>query len=290
MINIGDWLIACIPILSFGILPVIATWIGGKPVEQSTGVALGSTVFAIAVFLIRQPELNSHIFLVGMFSGLFWAIGSIGQFMGLQYLGVSKSIPINNGGQIIGTSLLGVLLGDWATFNAKVYGFSALALIIAGIIFTSYKDGLNGPEPKWKKGILINLVSILGFTFYIGILKYYSIDGWSTLLPQSFGQIAGVILIAFIFFRKSPFTRFAFRNSIGGIIWAVGNIALLISQMKIGLAISYPISQAAVIVSVFGGVFINKEYKSRKEWIATLAGMLLILGGLFLIYLSGTKD
>lgn len=93
-----DWLIACIPILSFGLIPVVATFLGGKPVEQSMGIAFGSLAFAIAVFFIKKPELNPHIFLIGVLSGVFWAIGSVGQFKGTQYLGVSKSMPVSNGG------------------------------------------------------------------------------------------------------------------------------------------------------------------------------------------------
>lgn len=288
--NVIDWLIAFIPILSFGFLPVVATRIGGKPIEQSMGVALGSVLFAFIFFIIRRPELNSHIFWISFLSGMFWSVGSIGQFLGIQYLGVSKSIPILNGGQIIGTSILGVILGDWITSDSKMFGFSALFLIIIGIVFTSYKDGHSGGKTEWGKGLFINFLAILGFTFYIGILKYFSIDGWSTILPQSFGQVAGVLLIGVLFFKTIPFTRFTLRNGVGGIIWAVGNIALLLSQIKLGLAVAYPVSQAAVIVSVLGGVFINKEKKTKKEWIASVIGMGIILAGLYLIYLSHLHD
>lgn len=65
-----------------------------------------------------------------------------------------------------------------------------------------------------------------------------------------------------------------------------GNIALLLSQVKLGLSVAYPVSQAAVIVSVFGGVFINHEHKTRKEWIFAGTGILIICAGLSLIYLS----
>lgn len=285
-----DWLIACIPILSFGLLPVVATYIGGKPVQQSMGIALGSMLFAIIFFLIKQPVLNTHICIVSFFSGLFWAIGSVGQFMGIRYLGVSKSIPILNGGQIIGTSLLGVLLGDWATSGSRLFGFSALILIITGILFTSYKDEKNSLRPDWKKGIGINLLAILGYTLYIGILKYYQIDGWSSILPQSFGQVAGILLISLCFFKTLPFSHFTTKNISVGIIWATGNIALLISQLKIGLAVAYPVSQAAIIISVLGGVFINKEHKTGKEWKYATIGMIVILSGLYLIYLSNLYD
>lgn len=283
----SDWLIACIPILSFGLIPVIGTLIGGKPTEESMGIALGGFVFSLAVLLFRRPEMSMHIFLLGFLSGVFWSIGSIGQFMGINYLGVARATPILNGGQIIGTSLLGVALGDWTSATAKMYGFLALACIIAGIFLTSYKQqDSNGIKPRWKQGILINLMAALGFTAYVGILKYYNINGWSSIFPQSVGQITAIALASLLIFKSRPFTRFSLKNSVIGIIWGIGNIALLLSQVRLGLSVAYPVSQAAVIVSVFGGVFINHEHKTRKEWIFTATGIIVICGGLLLIYLS----
>lgn len=288
--DILDWLIAFIPIFSFGILPVVATLIGGKPVEQSMGIALGGVVFALVVFLFKRPVLTPHIFLISFLSGICWAVGSIGQFMGLKFLGVARSMPISDGGQIVGTSLLGILLGEWSTHYSKVFGFSALALIIIGILLTSYREEKGGIQPQWKKGLLVNLVSIIGFTAYVGVLKYYHINGWSSILPQSIGQVVGILLISVVFFRLQPFNKLSFKNGIVGIIWGVGNIALLLSQARIGLAVAYPISQAAVIISVLGGVFINKERKDRREWIFTGSGMAIILIGLILIYFSAVYD
>lgn len=282
-----EWLIACVPIFSFGLIPVIGTLIGGKPNEQSMGIALGGLVFSLIVLLFHQPEITPHIFLLGFLSGIFWSVGSIGQFMGINYLGVARATPILNGGQIIGTSLLGVVLGDWASATAKTYGFLALAFIIAGIFFTSYKQqDTKGIQPRWKQGILINLIATLGFTAYVGILKYYRIDGWNSIFPQSIGQITAIAIASLLIFKRRPFTRLSLKNSIIGIIWGAGNIALLLSQVKLGLSVAYPVSQAAVIVSVFGGVFINHEHKTRKEWIFAGTGILIICAGLFLIYLS----
>lgn len=286
--EILNWLVALIPVLSFGLIPVIGTLIGGKPVQQSMGIALGGLVFSTAVLLIKRPEINPHIFLIGLLSGVFWAVGSIGQFQGIRYLGVARSTPMINGGQIIGTSLVGVVLGDWASGTAKVYGFTALVLIIAGIVFTSYKQkSAAEAKSQWGKGILINLIGILGFTAYVGILKYYKIDSWSSIFPQSIGQVAALFLFGVLLFKTQPFSRKSVQNGIIGLIWAVGNLALLISQVKLGLAVAFPVSQAAVIVSVFGGVFINKERKSRKEWLMTGVGIGIICAGLYMIYLSG---
>lgn len=286
--DIIDWLIACIPIISFGLIPVIGTLIGGKPTEQSMGIALGGFVFSLIILLIRRPEMSLHIFIIGFLSGAFWSIGSVGQFMGINALGVARATPMLNGGQIIGTSILGVMLGDWASASAKTYGFIALFLIIVGIFFTSYKQLDDGSKvhTQWTRGIIINLIAVLGFTAYVGILKYYRIDGWSSIFPQSIGQIVAIYIIGLLLFKSQSFTKFSFRNSVIGIIWGVGNIALLLSQVSLGLSIAYPVSQAAVIVSVFGGVLINKERKTRKEWISALTGIAIICVGLFMIYLS----
>lgn len=285
--EILEWLIAFIPILSFGLIPVIGTLIGGKPTEQSMGIALGSFVFALVVLIFRHPEMSPHIFLIGFLSGMFWSVGSVGQFQGINYLGVSRSTPMLNGGQIIGTALFGVMLGDWASSTAKMYGFIALILIIAGIFFTSYKQTKSGEKkPQWGRGILINVIAALGFTAYVGIIRYYNINSWSSIFPQSIGQIVAISILGLLMFKSQPFTKKSFRNGIIGIIWGVGNIALLLSQVKLGLSIAYPVSQAAVIVSVFGGVLINKERKTRKEWIYTGIGIAIICAGLFMIYLS----
>ncbi len=283
----SEWLIACVPIFSFGLIPVIGTLIGGKPTEQSMGIALGGFVFSLAVLLFRRPDITLPVFMIGFLSGVFWSVGSIGQFLGIGYLGVARATPMLNGGQIVGTSLVGVALGDWASADAKMYGFLALALIITGIFFTSYKQQEEGGvKPRWKQGIWINLLAVSGFTAYVGILKYYQIDGWSSIFPQSIGQIVAIALASLLLFRRRPFTRFSLKNSVVGIIWGTGNIALLLSQAKLGLSVAYPVSQAAVIVSVFGGVFINREHKTRKEWIFTAAGILIICAGLYMIYLS----
>lgn len=282
-----EWLVAFVPVLSFGLIPVVGTRIGGKPAEQSMGIALGGLLFSLAVLLFKRPEITPHIFLIGFLSGTFWAVGSVGQFQGIRYLGVARATPMLNGGQVIGTSLVGVALGEWASHAAKIYGFSALALLIAGIVLTSYKQDNDGEKSQWGKGIGINLLAVAGFTAYVGILKYFGIGSLSSIFPQSIGQIVALFLFGLLFFNNQTFNRMSLRNGVSGLIWGIGNLALLLSQVKLGLAVAYPVSQAAVIVSVFGGVFINKESKTRKEWVMTAAGIAVLCAGLYLIYLSG---
>ena len=153
-------------------------------------------------------------------------------------------------------------------------------------MIVTYHSGEGGVKPRRKQGIWINLLAVSGFTAYVGILKYYQIDGWSSIFPQSIGQIVAIALASLLLFRRRPFTRFSLKNSVVGTIGGAGNIALLLSQVTLGLSVAYPVSRAAVTVSVFGGVFIGREHKTRHEWIFTAAGILIICAGLYMIYLS----
>lgn len=74
------------------------------------------------------------------------------QFRAFTQVGVSKTMPLSTGMQLVGTSLFGVFaFHEWGTTSKLVLGFSALALIIIGIFLTSYqqhKDENSGQNMK----------------------------------------------------------------------------------------------------------------------------------------------
>ncbi len=68
---------------------------------------------------------------------------------------------------------------------------------------------------------MILLISTLGYLVYVIIIRLFSIDGWSALLPQAIGMVLGGILLTF---KHQPFNKYAIRNIIPGLIWAAGNM------------------------------------------------------------------
>jgi len=113
---------------------------------------------------------------------------------------------------------------------------------------------------------------------------------WSAILPQSIGMTLEVFIIGTFILCTKTISKISFKNTLCGVILGIGNLALLISQLKLGLATAYPIiSQASVIVAMFGGVLINKERKSGKGWVMTSIRILIVLAALLMIYLAGGK-
>lgn len=48
-------------------------------------------------------------------------------------------------------------------------------------------------------------------------------------------------------------------------------------------------NRASAFGEALGGVFINREHKTRREWLMTGIGIAVICAGLYLIYLSGNR-
>ena len=82
--------------------------------------------------------------------------------------------------------------------------------------------------------------------------------------------------------RRGSITKHTFRNMLTGVLFSIGNLFLLISISRIGLAISLSLSQAGVLLSTFGAIFILKESKTKKELFFVIVGIILIVSGAFL--------
>ncbi|MGA9286952.1 MAG: GRP family sugar transporter [Anaerobacillus sp.] len=277
-------LIALIPAVMWGSILLVSTKLGGEPYNQVVGTTFGALVFSIVVYVFTTPHFTAPAMIVGFISGLFWAVGQMNQFKAVAFLGVSKTLPISTGLQLVGTSLFGVIaFGEWSSTTKLIIGIGALILIVAGVIFTSYeKSDETKAEGKsdLAKGFTILLVSTVGYVGYVVIIRWFSIDGWTAILPQSIGMVVGALLLSI---RHKPFNKYTVRNVIPGLMWASGNLALLLSIPRVGTATSFSLSQTGIIISTLGGIFILGEKKTKKQLVFVILGsILIIIGGVML--------
>ena len=167
-----------------------------------------------------KPVLTPTVIGVGVVSGLFWALGQANQLKSIDLMGVSRTMPISTGLQLVATTLFGVIVfHEWCTTISVVLGILALVCIIIGVILTSLQseEEKNAERSKLKRGIVILLISTVGYLVYVVVIRLFNVDGWSALLPQAVGMVLGGILLTF---KHHPFNKYAIRNIIPGLIWA----------------------------------------------------------------------
>lgn len=273
-----DILLAILPALFWGSIVLFNVKLGGGPYSQILGTTLGALVFSIGVYIFIKPVLTPVMIIVGIISGLFWALGQANQLKSIDLIGVSKTMPISTGMQLVSTTLFGVIVfHEWPTTTSVVLGVLALLCIIIGIVLTSLqsKEEKNDEQKgNFKKGIVMLLISTLGYLVYVVIIRLFGIDGWSALLPQAIGMVLGGILLTF---KHQPFNKYAIHNIIPGLIWAAGNMFLFISQPRVGVATSFSLSQMGIVISTLGGIFILGEKKTKRQFIAIVIGIIFII-------------
>lgn len=277
-----DLIIALLPALLWGSVVLINVKVGGSPYEQIMGTVLGAFLIGLGTYFIVHPDLNMKILIIGMISGAFWALGQGNQLRSVDLIGVSRTMPISTGMQLVGTTLISVLFfHEWKTSTAVMLGIASLVLLIGGVLLTSLKGDKNQEgEGNYKKALPILLISSIGYITYVVIGQFFGVEGWDALFPQSIGMVIGGLLLSF---KHHPETKAIGKNILPGIIWALGNMAMFYSQPKVGVATSFSFSQMLVVVSTLGGIFILKEQKTKKQYIGIAVGIVLIIAAAFLL-------
>ncbi|KXI83032.1 glucose transporter GlcU [Bacillus cereus] len=273
-----DILLAILPALFWGSIVLFNVKLGGGPYSQILGTTLGALVFSIGVYIFMKPVLTPMVIIIGIISGLFWALGQANQLKSIDLIGVSKTMPISTGMQLVSATLFGVIVfHEWSTTTSVILGVLALICIIIGIVLTSLQSNEEKNEEQtgnFKKGIVMLFISTLGYLVYVVIIRLFDIDGWSALLPQAIGMVLGGILLTF---KHRPFNKYAIRNIIPGLIWAAGNMFLFISQPRVGVATSFSLSQMGIVISTLGGIFILGEKKTKRQFNAIIIGIIFIV-------------
>lgn len=283
-------LIALVPMFAWGSIGLVSGKLGGDANQQTLGMAIGALVFSIGAFLIVQPVISWRVIVIGLISGLFWSVGQNGQFHGMKYMGVSVGLPLSTGMQLIVNTIAGAaVFHEWTQTKDVTLGILALALLVLGSYFTVRQDGSAAPKTdnkllNFNKGFRALLYSTVGYGTYTIIITWAGLDPLAIILPQSIGMVIGASLFAF---RKVQVDKFVWRNMISGLMWAIGNVCMLLAVQQIGLAVGFSLSQMGIIISTLGGIFLLGERKSRKEMVYVITGCLLVIvGGVILGYMK----
>lgn len=277
------FLLALIPAIAWGFIGLVSGKLGGNAYQQTLGMTFGALVFGIGTLIIMRPVLDTKIWLLGIVSGLFWALGQGQQFQSMKYMGVSMTTPISTGMQLVATTLAGALLfHEWRNGRDVTLGILALVLLIVGATLTSRCEQTDDftTQSDVAKGLRTLLISTVGYAGYTIIVNAGHLGALAVVMPQSIGMIIGALLMGI---GHQPFAKATAKNILTGLLWGIGNVFMLLSMANVGLAVSYSLSQMGIVISTFGSIYLLGEHKTRKEMIWVSCGSaLVILGGVVL--------
>ncbi|MCG7338283.1 RhaT/GlcU family sugar-proton symporter [Staphylococcus sp. ACRSN] len=279
-----DLLIALLPALFWGSVVLINVFVGGGPYNQIRGTTFGALIIGVILLLTGNAKFDDiTVIIVGLISGAFWALGQGYQLKSVSLIGVSKTMPISTGLQLVGTTLFSaIFLGEWSTSTQVILGLVAMVLLVVGITLTSIKGKNEASEnnSNFGKAMPILLISTVGYVVYVVIAQIFGVDGTSALFFQSIGMAIGGLILSM---KHETSIKSTVWNLIPGVVWGIGNLFMFYSQPKVGVATSFSFSQLLVIVSTLGGIFLLGERKDKRQMIGIWAGIVLIIVAAFVL-------
>ena len=277
------YLIALIPALGFGLVPIISGKVGGSAANQIFGIGAGASIIGLVSFLIFRPHVALIPFLFAVVCGALWTIGQIGAFISYQRIGVANTVPLSTTFQLIGNSIIGVLaFHEWRTPRQLTIGFVALALVVFGALCTSVTNRSGGHHIHISD-ILFLLVTTVGYWVYSAFPKIpvvRHVDSVGVFLPEMLGILLGAIIYEAATHQLGAFKQKAqYTNIWNGLSWGLAALIYIFAARQIGVTQAFVFTQLNVIIGTLGGIFILHEEKTRLEMRFTVIGIFLIIIG-----------
>jgi len=298
-------LLALITVVAWGTWIPMAQVARGVPQRLRTFyVTVGNFAFATIALVSSGGHLSSgwREFWLPLAGGLVWTAGNYSAFRATEAIGLARAAgswtPLN----IITAFVWGALLfGELKSFSSSHLTVVALALvfIFVGVLLIVRSQGATGAPPSalalagppaatpkasntYRRGLLWAVAA--------GLLwgSYFVPAQWAKVPTQvaNFPLALGILTAGFIFvlpagesFRLS--LRVTTLELAAGLLFGVGNLALLGLVSRVGTGVGFTIAQLSLLVNASIGIWVFKtpEPGSRAARIA-LAGILIAgIGG-----------
>jgi glucose uptake protein len=293
--------------LLYGVITVLAwgTWLAPSEnvvlpnsLARAFYVAVGNLILAtIVLCVVGVEKLTGQVFLYPFVGGLIWSLGALSAFTGIPKIGMARAFgtwaPLNI---VIGIVWGMVLFGEFLRSGPTILSLAIISIlvIIGGILLIIFSGGA-GDQKVSTTDMLIGFGGAIGAGILWG--SYFvpsaylarqleGMSGWIAAFPLAVGMFVGSGALAALS-GKAPVCKGAAdygRVILSGLLWSVGNFAMLLMVGEIGMGKGFTIAQLCVVVNALIGIFLLKEPppKSRAAKL-TLAGVLIAtIGGVVL--------
>lgn len=223
----------------------------------------------------------------GVADGLYWSLGAALSFLAVQKEGLSGAAA-----RWMGTAILVSFASGILVLHERVqvsYAAFGILFLLVGLFFGTQSSAPQSAEKEGPSKLSIwrnwrSFAAGIIFGTYFLPVHFSGVDTLDIVAPLGVGIAIGA-LILWAVMKPKPMAAWSHGwISVGcGIAWNVASIASLYAAKILGLAIGFPLTQLALLVSIAWGVFVFGEAQSRSAKISiTIAAVFLLSGAVFL--------
>lgn len=284
MADISGFLFAIVAAASFG-TAFVPLKILKRPDVMDFQAIMSTGIFivgAIATLLFSFP-INFEVFT--FVSGLFWVMGNYISAKAVETIGLAKGAAIWMSTIILLSFLVGIFAFQ-EQINFLYLGIIGVVSILFGVVAVS-KSRTKEKLKNARRGIIFSVVAGIFFTFFGAILNLGigNSSSESSLFPLSLGILVGSWLLLLVVKRSFSGRIWKHGLAAGG-IWAAGGVGTIFALPSLGVAITGPLTQMALLFSVAWGVLYFREMREKKNMAMIGVGAFAMIVGMFLLMFS----
>ncbi|MGD0743316.1 MAG: GRP family sugar transporter [Acidimicrobiales bacterium] len=298
-------LLALITVVAWGTwIPMAQAARGVPQCLRTLYVTVGNFAFATIALVSSGGHLSSgwREFWLPLAGGLVWTAGNYSAFRATEAIGLARAAgswtPLN----IITAFVWGALLfGELKSFSSTRFTVVALALvfILVGVLLIVRSQDAAGASPSvvtlagppaspakagntYRRGLLWAVAAGLLWGSYFVPAQWAKVPTQVANFPLALGIFAGGLVFALP--AGKPFRlslRVTTLELAAGLLFGVGNLALLGLVSRVGTGVGFTIAQLSLLVNASIGIWVFKmpEPGSRAARIALTGILIAAIGG-----------
>jgi glucose uptake protein GlcU len=304
-LNAFGFFLALVAMVLFGLYMVPRKLSRLRDFDFVLSMCIGTVIFTQIARLLAHPSsaqpMSLSANLLALSCGLVWTFGMLSYTLSVTQMGLALATPIKNTTAVIGTVFGLVIFAEWRETNAVLTLIGSVLVVACAIILARAGNGKAEETPPENAvhtrstvnplGVFWALMAALGFAAYAVPFKFaqrMGMDSYTLTAQTGIGTLIGSALLFVIFsrgrrrwFRES--LRDHFFAALCGAIWAAATITMAEAILRIGLAVTWPVTNLNTIVTVAAGIFWFHEIDARKHARTIVIAMLCATVGSLLL-------
>jgi len=263
--------------------------------SMAIGVQLATVlVWGMMRAMAPPPDAPSLSHLYAFLCGPLWAMGILSYTFSITHMGLALSTPIKNTTAVIGTLIGIVFFAEWTTTAPIPCLIGSALIVVCAIVLGMAGDTSGNRSQVTPAGVAWAIAAAIFFASYTIPMKLatgLNLDVHTLMLWMA----SGILITQIALFRwlRRPLTtwlRYPFRDhfmaALAGWLWYGGILAMIGGIERIGLAVTWPISNLNTIVTVLIGIVAFHEVDTGQHRNKIAAGLFIGAIGVILLGLS----
>ena len=264
-------LLALVMVTAFGTWIPLAQLLPGTPGRSRVFyAAVGNVAFTGIALLVGGADLEFtwRGFWLPLLGGVVWAAGNYCVFKASEAIGLARAAgtwtPLNI---VVAFAWGAALFGELDGFSAvrfAVLGVAFLAVLAGVLLITGSRDtrpgpsGLPGsPSPRPAAGFLWAVAAGILWGSYFVPAQWAAVPAQVSDFPLALGILIAALALALPAGEPARLGLRATSVQLGaGVLFGIGNLALLVVVGKVGTGTGFTIAQLSLLVNASIGVWV----------------------------------